>query len=453
MIEWMKTTLLFTMILTSIVLTWFLWTYQPEYETLDDPGTSYIEIDDIGESKSLYEVIFPREIIAHDRDEVEYLIPGDAFYEDILQEVLDTEFNYLTERSESFAPHMDHRFTGLEFVFNEALPMEIVYDILDFEDENLPFENLDRLRIVDNPSAIGQDVVAQFIDMEAEAVYESDIDMSIGLLEELLTEGNEDQRIEAERYVFGNQDHRAFQVVRYLPVERFGMQRFTYETIDLSTQSFRQVLFSDPEFVKNYYQGDDYQSYTDGNRMMNILDEGMVLEFIQPESFERRTESQSPVLEDALQYVNGHAGWTGDYFWDHTNEGDEYQESVFRMHMNHLPVLSGNVPTDDHFSISVRRSGTQITKYKRPLFQLTEEPFEMDTAAQLQGADQLFDQIEDYEPYDLRDVTDVRVGYHMTRHRSFAVFEPVWYANVGSRWIELENLTPNPNGGTTIGLE
>lgn len=453
MIEWIKTVMLFMMIITSMVLTWFLWTYQPEYETLDDPSRSYIEIEDIGDSRSLFELIFPREILTHQEDDVDLLLAGNGLYEEILEEIMDTEFHYVTERAGNLAPHPDHRFTGLEVVFQEPLPADIVYDILDFEDESLPFSGLDRMRIVENPSRIGSDVVAQFVDMNEETVYETDTDMGLGLLEELIAEGSEEQRLPADRFVFTGGEDDEFQNVRYLPSERFLMERVTYETIDLPVQSFRQVLFADPEFVKNYYQDSERRSYTDGNRMLDIVAGDMLLEFRQPESYERTDQVTPSVIDGARQYINGHSGWTDQYYWNGTSEADDHEEVSFRLHVNQLPVLSGNVPSEDHFMYRLRRSGSQFTEYTRPLFQLADEPFETEAAVELQGSMQLFNQIEEYETFQLSEVTDIRLGYHMNRHRSFAIFEPVWYAEVRGRWMELQNLTPDPSGGMTIGLE
>ncbi|UTW70610.1 hypothetical protein KHA80_10785 [Anaerobacillus sp. HL2] len=65
-------------------------------------------------------------------------------------------------------------------------------------------------------------------------------------------------------------------------------------------------MFSDPNFVKHYLQSNGDESFTDGNRMVNVLYSGNVLRYINPFFGEDVDRNSKLILFMSLDFLNGH---------------------------------------------------------------------------------------------------------------------------------------------------
>lgn len=439
MIDVIKTGVLWVLIITSVVMTWLLWSYQPDYRTTnDEPDESYVEIEDIGETRSLGSVIHPREVISHQGGSPGYISPEDGLYQKVLDELQDVEIDYLVQRGNNDAPSTEREIdNGIELVFDQAVPGEIMEEILQIEDDNLPLDKIDRLIAIENDSSVGAEIVLQFVDIDQEQIYEADTDISVSELDEI-RESNDEEIVSAEPHVFEEDPESEFQHVRYMPAEELTMKQYTYETMDLSPQAFRQVLFSDPDFVEEYHHTSDENAYTDGSRIMNILDDGMILSFSQTDAHNGIQTGDDHIIDDARSFVNGHSGWTDEYYWDDFSEYDTEEHVSYRMHVHGMPVMTSNANQSEYYMMEMERRGEDITQFSRPLFQLAEEPFDTETDRDLGSFSDVEKHIEENESFTVDEVQDIKIGHYMNRNRSFSAFEPNWFVLVRDRWTELE---------------
>ncbi|SES34596.1 YycH family regulatory protein [Salisediminibacterium halotolerans] len=439
MIEMIKTGVLWVLIVSSIVMTWMLWSYQPDYRsTNEEPDESYVEIEDIGESRSLSAVIHPREVISHQGENIDYISSKDNLYETVLDELQDVEIDYLVQRGNHNAPALDRSIdNAIELIFDEAVPGEIMEEILTIEDNDLPLEQIDRLVAAENDSSVGAEVVLQFVDIEHEQIYEADTDISAGQLDDI-RESGEGASASAEPRVFEEDPESEFQQVRYVLTEELTVNQYTYETTDLSPQAFRQVLFSDPDFVEEYHQTGNENAYTDGNRMMHILDDGMILSFSQTDVHNGIRAGDDHIIDDTRSFVNGHSGWTDTFYWDDFTEYDTEEHVSYRMHVDGIPVMSSNTNQSEYYMMEMERRGEDITEYTRPLYQLAEEPIDTETDRELAPFSEVETFIEENESFAVDEVQDIQIGHYMNRNRSFSAFEPSWFVLVRDRWMELE---------------
>lgn len=453
MLENIKSAVLTILVLSSVTLTWLLWTYQPEYGVREESGENYVEIEDLGETRDFHEIIQPKEILIHEGEEIAYLHPMEGQYRTIINELKEIDIDYLYRRGPSHAPSLEHFYNGLELVFDDPLESEWLKDLFNFEEDHLPLEQADRIVLVENPpSSSGTEVMVQFVDIEEEVIYESETSFSVSQLQALY-EGTEEHQTPVEKRVFQERPDSDFQPVKYTPTESTTLRKYTYETTDLSTQSFFQILFPDPEFIQNYSQGSQGQTYTDGNRMINLQENGAILNYVRPNVRATIPAGMDTILQDSLDFINTHSGWTDDFYAEDWREMEVDDRASFRLHVGGFPVYGSNMNREHHYMMDVRRTGNTITEYTRPMYQLNEHPFETTSDVNLPSFEEVERHIEENEVFSMRAVEDIRIAHYMTRQRSFAIFEPAWFLKVEGRWIQLDFSSNSGQEVTYNGLE
>ncbi|WP_280771242.1 YycH family regulatory protein [Salipaludibacillus daqingensis] len=441
-IENIKTAILWVLILSSIALTWLIWTYQPDYAELQEAGEGYVEIEEIGDTQNLSQVIHPTKVLIHNDENISLVNPGNDRYEELDELLASIEIDYMYQKdSAKHAPSLDRFYSGVEIVYSQAIKGEWLEELFSVEEENIPIELVDRIIFLENPSSsIGSEVLVQFVDSENEYIYESETSISVSQMEEFYDD-TEDSQTPVEKRVFREREESYFQPVRYVTTEPITLKTFTYESRDLSSQAFSDILFSDPEFVRRYPQGGQEETFTDGNRMMTIQEtgsSGSILQFDRPSVRVGEIVNLDPILEAGLDFVNGHSGWTDHYYADKWSETDLQDDVTFRLHVGGVPVFGSNMNDERFHTIEVKRRENQVTEYTRPMFQLEDEPFDKDTKVRIPPFEVVEQHIEENELFNMDAVDDIRIGHNMERERSFATFEPFWYAKVRGRWVQLD---------------
>jgi regulatory protein YycH of two-component signal transduction system YycFG len=435
-LENIKTAILWVLIFSSIALTWLIWTYQPDYAELEDSGLGYVEIEDIGDSRSLSQMLQPKEVVIHKEEDIFLVHPGDYRYEELDELLESVDIDYMYPKETNNAPSLDNYYRGVEMVFDQAIKGEWLNELFSVEEDNIPIELVDSIVFLINPSSFGSEVLVQFIDFDNETMYESETSISDNQMEQFQKEVEQNQT-SVEKRVFQERENSDFQPIRYVTKESIIRRKYTYESQDLSAEAFSDILFSDPEFVRHYGQSGQEKTYTDGNRMMTISENGSILKYERPDVRAGNTIGQAPILEDGLAFINGHSGWTNHYYADKWNESDLQDEVLFRLQVAGYPVLGSNMNDDQFHTIELKRTGNQITEFTRPMFQLEEDPFEIESDVMLPSFEIIEQHIEENELFNLDSVEDIRIGHNMVRQRSFATFEPSWYVKVRGRWIQL----------------
>ncbi|RKL66043.1 hypothetical protein CR203_17265 [Salipaludibacillus neizhouensis] len=439
MIENIKTVVLWFLVLTSMTLTWFILSYQPEYDNLEDIDIDYVQSEEIGESRSINEVISPKEILIHNQEDISWIQPIEGHYPAFMEFLSELELEYFESGSSEDAPSLDQTLNGLELVFSEAIKHEWISDLFNVDENILPEEldQIDRVILLEDSSGEGSSVILQLISTELEVIYNFDIaSLTIDQLEQMYEESEEYQIPVEKRILNDDSMDDAFQQVIYVPTQPFTLKEYTYETADLPIASFIQALFTDPEYVDRSPLGSQTDSYTDGNRMMEIQDSENLINYVRPGVVGSPISEEESLLETAVDFINGHDGWTDEYYIGELEQFMDSNEISFRLHVDGIPVFGSN-RSAEYYTMRLARSGGQISEYDRPIFKLDSATFE-DTV-EMPSIHEVDHQLEEEEWYNLETVEDIRVGYYMTRHRSFVTFRPAWYVETqNGRWTRLD---------------
>ncbi|MDQ0257591.1 regulatory protein YycH of two-component signal transduction system YycFG [Evansella vedderi] len=436
MIEHIKTATLWLLICTSIILTWMIWTYQPEYRILGE--SDYIEREIIGEERSLLDVIHPEKVIIHEDDQSFWLHPFEGAYENILNQLRRIRLDYFYSGSDVYGSSMSG-IQGLEIIFPDQLQRDWIYMLFDMEDSEqvLPMESVDRILLFMNNQSSQTEVSVRFVSSHNNEFYQANTGLSVNQFKAFYNE-YVDNRTEVNVYPLQTNTRNIFSKRNYVPIETMDLKRYTFliNSVEDAQEAFLQALFNDPELVRNYFQGNQ-EVYTDGNRMMNVVENGNVLQYVHSTSLTQSERSERSIVEASIDFINGHAGWTDQYklaSWSETTFNDR---ATFRMHVDGLPIMGTNVNRTEFYTMELARQGSRISEYIRPIFHLEEELHGLERTS-LPSFQVVLNVIDENEAIEKELIEDVAVGYYMRKQTSLIIFEPAWFIQERGIWRRVD---------------
>ncbi|MBU9722327.1 MULTISPECIES: YycH family regulatory protein [Bacillaceae] len=449
--ELIKTVTLWVLVLTSIYLTYLIWTYQPEYRILES-SENFIESAQIGEERPLSSFLIPSKVVIHEDEEKLWLSPMEKAYETLMEAIREIEIDQLIS-TYTRPPSPENKYQGIELVFSQKLDSGWLDRLIDMNDYELPLETVDRIILYINENSVSSDVIIRFISLEEERMYQANTNLSKEQLKSLYNYHEENMLTTVKAVDLGQVRESAFRNVRYFPNELFSMVGYTYlSESSIDPESFKQVLFGDPEFVKHYFQGND-EIYIDGSRFMSVEENKNILKYNHPTNDRPLTTPEGHVVTDSIDFINSHAGWTGEYqldSWNHLYMYDQNDHVQFRMSVKGVPVLASNINREQYFTVSLTRTGNQITEYIRPLNQLVErenEPIPLNFT--LFSYDRIMELIDESDTIALEAIEDIRIGFYMNKSPSVITFEPAWFVKDRGSWKRIARVSE----GGIIGLE
>lgn len=241
--EHLKSTLLIILIGISVILTWQLYTFQPEIALLDDTVSRYVpdSLNEEREERVISEVVRPEQIIVH-RDEQYGMIGNDEEKFDLFYEkLLATNLNEVNLLSTDRFPTQTTG-NGVELVFPTSLPTSIFLALFGIYDEELaiPTLEIDRLFLfIDQGNAVHMQALAS----EEERLIEFETSLSVGDFESNYLEPFEEYT-EVMTVLDETASKRLSENI-YLPVDPVYVDRLSFATSPLSSEFFKQSLFTD----------------------------------------------------------------------------------------------------------------------------------------------------------------------------------------------------------------
>lgn len=430
--ERLKTWLLVFLVLLSLVLTYFLWTYKPD---LMEQDSEAVEVNEIGEEKSIQDVIRPSKIVKHQFGESFMVLETDDLFDEIYQTLLNADL-YETNAF----PQTDVT-TGIEFVFPDRIPMGMFMSLFsqDRQEDEFPLRGVDRVLLYEDEPDNG--VKLQVYSSGDKAPFEIPTSFQASDLQRFL---DDDTAVPAITVNEPNTDSYILnQENIYIPSGEIAYARQQYSTERVPADDITKTLFPDPQTVRNYRQSNGEFTYTDGTRILNLRDNENFMTYRNSSISDSTNSSTSSIPQTSFDYINNHHGWTNDYVLSRWRESNERESAVYRLFVNNLPVFNFK-NSRDSMTIQVEKSGTQTTSYERPLLKLDPTPID-EQNIELQSGVSVLEKLETAENLDLTNVQDVRVGYEMIdqdNQRGLVTFEPAWYV-----------FTSNSNGWQKVPAE
>ncbi|GAA0468956.1 YycH family regulatory protein [Alkalibacillus silvisoli] len=432
--ETIKSVILIALVCSSLFLTLALWTYQPEYEELDQ--TTYLEETELdGEQRNFGHVVHPKQIVFNDSRQYSKL-PTKELEMDLFAEITEWDFSNIDERPSSgswgvWSPNM-------ELVFQEEIPMVLIDQIFQIDEFNYewnPNRTFNRVffqltqgseeRIQVSFTSDGEEEVLNGV-IESVSAYEYIEEFfnraDVITLDRVDLETNEDQS-----YI-------------YLTNEQVEVPEQTVFTEDLNEQPLINVLFSNPALVRQQNAESQHEEYyTDGTRLLTLVDvfnSNQFLTYNKPSTLEPlEPTSRRELMLRSLEYTNDHHGWTDDYRLD-TLDRDNSTIN-YRIHYKGIPVFDS-----DDFMTMVQVWGQQeLQSLSRPLFKIT-DPLPEGERVELQSGVSVYNYlVNSSDELSMSLIEDIKIGYEVVEDQGVSntvtFLEPTWFVKYVGTWRPL----------------
>ncbi|MUV37915.1 hypothetical protein JNUCC1_01721 [Lentibacillus sp. JNUCC-1] len=422
--ETIKSFILGVLVAVSLLLTFSLWSYQPQNDLLSNkPLVSEEEMDIQGAKETKKELIQPTDMIFHSNG-APYGFTNPKEVERIYSDMQSWVMYDFSIRNNVKEPNDDHM---VEIVFPEALPMQFLNNLFTLnEDPYLPEWSFKRMYITfsEDQSQLNVRFEATRGDEYATVVVNNSRKYDL-LYNYVTTHDQLESLVKVEN--MANEIY-----VPATPVETYNWS-FTTNAID--PNQLVNALFNNPSLVKRNVSNDEI-NYTDGLQGMRIDKNKRSMEFYNP--YDARNYEQmdlSNLIERSITSVNEHKGWTDDYhFWAFRRLDNHI---TYRMFYEGYPVFSSS----DYATIEQMWRENELYQYTRPLFSINNQIGA--TKATLPSGEEVISLLESgqYASYEPEKIQDIRVGYQLTHKESTAyimTLEPAWYMNYNGKWIQLK---------------
>lgn len=417
--ESIKSFILVVLVGISLLLSFILWSYQPNYDYIYD--TSYVnEVNIGGKEKTKNELVEPIKIIFHHEDRIRSFSDPEKrreLYKDMASWVMD---DYKLTKSKGRP--QDDRF--VEMAFPTDIPADFLTNLFTFNDEiETPDWLFDRvfMRLDDETKSV--EVLILSKDNQRQITATIDKTETYHILLSYLLDENE---FLEENVKVGNEDHPI-----YIPKEKITMPKKTVIATSIDPELFVNALFRNPSLVTPN-TGEAY--FTDGQRGMRIVQDGRALEFINP--LQTNYEQLEPVelIERSVDNINEHKGWTNNYIFDSMNQPTNHIR--YRLSYDGYPVY-------DHGQLSIIEQEWRehdLYQYNRSLVQignlLNSEEMTLTSGEEVARLVE-----EGNSKVDPDDIVDIRIGYflnYLDDEHSLAL-EPSWFIVLENEWIRFDS--------------
>ncbi|MDQ1000041.1 regulatory protein YycH of two-component signal transduction system YycFG [Neobacillus niacini] len=434
-----KSAILTFLVLVSIVLTWNLWTYQPNFDMLENGN--YVEEVTLKEKRELHQIISPDLVLFH-RNGQHFGTTNAVSLDKMMNELRKWSFYDVEDYSENVEniKELVHGNGNAEIVFPADIPIEIYRSVLKFEEKRIPAFNFNRIVVNVENSEKGNGTV-YFVSSDYQHVYVSHISPS------LLIEFNKNFFKNAEQY----QPYIPFEATAertvYIPDGKLEMMEYTYLPVVLNSEAFKEALFSDPNFVQRGTVS-GVEEFSDVSSKMTVNNDTNMLLYVNPTGESNYVDNSYDLLKRSIDFINGHGGWTDPYRYV---AKDEKRKSVkFRLYsIDGYPVFNESGMSE----IEEVWGRDEITRYVRPNISL-ELPLTTEMVkVTLPTGSSALEFLKSRKSFKPELLEQLVLGYRMSKDTSenrLILLEPAWFYRYNQTWGQI---TKEDLGGLLRGLE
>ncbi|MBC2134124.1 two-component system activity regulator YycH [Listeria innocua] len=419
--------LLTVLVVLSIVLSYFIWKGQPDYEAIN---VKEVEKTTIDKTMTTSQVFKPYKL-AVNANEINY----QSLDSDLLNELMAqgkafsfSEVVLANKKSNEEYEKLIHKNGTIEIIFPNNIPFSIFAQNFQVEGEGLESAFFNRIVFDINNTDTGLHSV-YFANDDQENIYQSSLqNKDIDKIEKIVKK-NESKLVQNDKVISNKRN-------LFLSSEKTKLNRKKYITDSLEINLFTSALFQDSGTVKS-----EGNTYTDGSSVIEMDTENKVLEYVNPSQERTNPEDLNNVkraglIQDSFNFVNDHAGWTGDGAYYFTGYTAESATTNFSLFIDNLQVYNEDGMAD----ISVTEGLEAVYKYMRPFFRLdTDVPGEKKEVT-MESSYSVYNALVENPNVKAEEIEDIVPGYHMKRSESsgmnrIVTLEPTWLYKYHDKWF------------------
>jgi regulatory protein YycH of two-component signal transduction system YycFG len=438
--ETIKSIVLLILVTFSILLTWMLWTYQPNYDVMEETGKTVEQVS-LGEKKTLGNIVRPERLFFHQAEN--HYGTYDSFeIEQTMKEISlwgFSEFEDISDQVENIPTFIYDNHT-LEIIFPDIVPLKVYHTALQLPNNDIPNSNFDRI-VVDLDPETRESGVVYFISSKEQEVLRAHV--STSYINDYKT-----------RYLVNMSGNEKYALYEPFSRESYVMLRkdavkmalYNHLLVKLPTEKFRNALFNDPNLVSKNYSSFG-EEYTDSTTLMSVNYETNTVSYVKTEDVESDNTSKSNnLLEKSIDFINSHGGWTDNYRYVGMDESEQF--ILYRLYdLSGYPIFSDKGVSE---IFQIWNDG-EITKYDRSNFMLGRRI--QATEITLPSAISVIDELNKTSGFELSFLQDITIGYSLTKDAEEPLLlhlEPSWYYKYNDQWLRVES---SVNGGIKHGLD
>lgn len=333
--EQLKSMVLFLLVLSSLIQSYFLIYRLPGGDSIISSETNYVKTDSMGQEQRIEQLIFPNKIIVHmGEDKHTVFYPETTFYKLIFTRLESRSFQSFERRSIQSAnwSEVRRKYEGIEMVFSGGVPVTLLERMMRLTaDPVFQAETINRIWVYTDEKATRTH--ALFFSARGDVVYEAkEVDLTVQ---------------DVQQHVSFGQNATPYELISgqyYIPMDNIEMQEPIVNSGLFTTEQMQRNLFFDPGITRNIQEKDGSEIYTDSKRSLQVKQSQRWMGYTDPAA--PSSEPGNPVRDilAAVDFVNQHGGWDGAYRLIMNNasdvSGEEYRTNVsFQQYYGSYPVL------------------------------------------------------------------------------------------------------------------
>lgn len=425
-LERLKTITLTVLVVLSLVLTYLLWTYEPNYEPLHNLET--VEKVTLAAERPLSEVLKPIQLFYHDGKEhwgtynSQHLSPFydlllDARFVDFETYPLNNQLTRLVEENRS-----------IEFVYADGVGMTVFHQLFDFSSARPVLSDVERIVLFEKRQGNRIKTFAWFVSQSRNSYIEAEVKNQTFQEYEDVYEREKNNFMAVKRLNIGRD-----KMPLYFPVKEIQLSRLQAYPVPIPELELTSALFSDPNLVRESYREADIRSYTDGNSELKLYLLENYLSYINPT---RRGDQKSDHAEESpfLQvhrFINSHGGYTEPFtFMGMHQLPDNKTEVEFRLSLNGFPAFDARIA-----EMKVIWQEQEVFEYVRSTETISDSVIYKEPDREtLLTAEELAFALKQALNVDIKQIDNLTLGYTVSTYDDYLVFTPNWYMYYRGTW-------------------
>ncbi|MEH7123476.1 two-component system activity regulator YycH [Bacillus sp. JJ1532] len=437
--ENIKSLILVILVCFSVLLTWSIWTYQPNLETMKKTKT--VQEVAISEKKDAEEIVKPDRVIYHYTKEKHFGTTDAGEIDKIISEISRwnfTDFINVTSEIKNY-PSFIHNSGNAVILFPDSIPIDFYRTIIDMKEKKIPDFYFDRI-VIDTEGIQKDQGFVYFISSEKGQAFRSQVPASfVQSFYNGFFNNAEYSLHYAKYFLFKVSSNR----VIYLPEDAPKMLQYQFLSTPLESEKFKNALFKDPTVVKKSFQQSG-EEYTNGSSLMRVNNDRNTLSYVNPVGGSESQLTSKSLLKRSIDFVNDHGGWTDNYRFVEMDETS--RQVLFRIYDDKgYPIFSEGSGISE---IRETWGQSEIYKYFRSNFLIG---LRMEaTEVNLPSGQEALGLLE-LKGIELAHLQDMMLGYAMEKDSRLVYLEPSWFYKYNGSWNQLS--IDETMGGANRGLE
>lgn len=437
--ENIKSLILVILVCFSVFLTWSIWTYQPNLETMEKTKT--VQEVAISAKKDAEEIVKPDRILYHYSKDKHFGTTSTEEIDKIIAEISRWSFTDFANVSNEVRnlPSFIHNTGNAVILFPDSIPIDFYRTIIDMKEKKIPNFYFDRI-IIDTEGIQKDQGFVYFVSTEKNQVYRSQVPASFVQNFKNGFFHNAEYSLQYVKYF----PYKGFNnLVLFLPEEETKMLQYQFLSTPIDSEKFKNALFKVPSVVqKNSHS--TIEEYTNGSSLMRVNHDRNTLSYVNPVGRSDSQLTSKGLLKRSIDFVNEHGGWTDNYRFVEMDESNH--QVLFRLYDDKgYPIFSEGSGISE---IREKWGQSDIYQYFRNNF-LIGFPMEP-TETKLPSGQEIIQFLEQ-KGLEMDKLQDMTLGYSMEKDSRLVYLEPSWFYRYNGSWIRIS--MDEPLGGANRGLE